>query len=173
MVRLQAHMNPTRSELEQKYELLHTDELLRLHAEGGLTDLAYEVLETELRRRGTPVPDRPSMAPNWMSARYSKSTTAKFNLGFGLLAFFIIFGTLYFYDHYGGLPWALVRIDIAGLAGGVVVFVSSTQWPEEYRKWAAYYSAPFTLSGLLFAGLSISEGSLIGAVFWLGTAASH
>lgn len=118
-----------------------------------------------------PVPNRPSTAPNRMSARCSRITTARFNLGFGLLAFFITFGTLYFSDHYGGLPWALVRIAIAGLAGSVVVFVSSIQWPEEYRSWAAYYSAPFALFGLLLAGLSISEGGVIGAVFWLGTAA--
>jgi hypothetical protein len=52
-------MDAQKDHLASHYEGLDTEELLRLHQGGALTDLAYEVLESELRNRGAPVPVRP------------------------------------------------------------------------------------------------------------------
>lgn len=45
--------------LKNLYTTLVTEELLRMHAEGTLTELAYSVLEDELLSRGVSVPSRP------------------------------------------------------------------------------------------------------------------
>jgi hypothetical protein len=45
--------------LKENYSTLASDELLRMHAEGTLTELAYSVLEEELTSREVPIPERP------------------------------------------------------------------------------------------------------------------
>jgi hypothetical protein len=45
-------------ELAQTYSELADEELLRMHASGQLTEVAYDVLEKELVQRGMPVPNR-------------------------------------------------------------------------------------------------------------------
>lgn len=45
-------------ELAKNYAELSDEELLRMHASGDLTDMAYTVLETELARRGISIPQR-------------------------------------------------------------------------------------------------------------------
>jgi hypothetical protein len=47
-------------ELAQTYSELADEELLRMHASGQLTEVAYDVLEKELTQRGISVPNRPS-----------------------------------------------------------------------------------------------------------------
>jgi len=44
--------------LQSQYNQMSTEALLELHSEGTLTDLAYDVLESELDKRGAMVPDR-------------------------------------------------------------------------------------------------------------------
>ena len=48
-----------REYLKNHYSTLVTDELVRMHGEGTLTELAYSVLEEELLSRGVSVPRRP------------------------------------------------------------------------------------------------------------------
>ena len=43
-------------ELAHSYKELSDEELLDLHASGGLTEVAYNALETELSRREIPLP---------------------------------------------------------------------------------------------------------------------
>ena len=45
-----------RDRLKRNYSAKSDDELLDLHALGTLTELAYDVLEAELRTRGLPIP---------------------------------------------------------------------------------------------------------------------
>ena len=45
-------MEMNRLELADNYSKLSDDELLKLHSAGTLTELAYEVLELELEKRG-------------------------------------------------------------------------------------------------------------------------
>jgi len=51
-------METSLEELINSYKELSDEELLNLHASGGLTEVAYNVLETELSRRDIPVPAR-------------------------------------------------------------------------------------------------------------------
>jgi len=46
--------------LASQYERLDDDELLRMHRSGAITDIAYAVVEQELRSRKLSIPDRPS-----------------------------------------------------------------------------------------------------------------
>jgi hypothetical protein len=48
-------MSIDRSALEQRFEEMGDDELLRRYASGDMTDLAKEVAAAELRRRGSPL----------------------------------------------------------------------------------------------------------------------
>lgn len=52
-------MDIDRKTLSQTYATKSDEELLALHDAGTLTELAYEVLENELSRRGVTIPDRP------------------------------------------------------------------------------------------------------------------
>ena len=52
-------MSATRESLEQNYSRKSDEVLLDMHAQGGYTDMAYEVLEEQLRDRGIAVPQRP------------------------------------------------------------------------------------------------------------------
>ena len=44
--------------LRKHFEQLHTEELIRLHSSGTLTDVAYEVIEAEMMKRSIDVPKR-------------------------------------------------------------------------------------------------------------------
>lgn len=52
-------MQVTREHLSLAFASKSTGELLEQHASGTLTDLAYDVLERELAKRGAPPPPRP------------------------------------------------------------------------------------------------------------------
>lgn len=52
-------MSAAHESLEELYSRKSDGVLLDMHAQGGYTDTAYEVLEEELRRRGIAVPPRP------------------------------------------------------------------------------------------------------------------
>ena len=49
-------MDVDTDELARTYSDLADEELLRMHASGQLTEVAYEVLEKELVKRGIPIP---------------------------------------------------------------------------------------------------------------------
>ena len=56
-------MDVSREKLEQTYSGKSDGVLLDLHAAGDLMDVAYEVLEEQLTKRGLAVPPRPETAP--------------------------------------------------------------------------------------------------------------
>jgi hypothetical protein len=61
-------MEVTKDSLLKLYQQTETDELLKLHSQGTLTELAYNVLEMELTRRGiTPPPRQILVDSDWQS----------------------------------------------------------------------------------------------------------
>lgn len=83
-------------QLAKKYSKLTDEKLLRIHASGKLTEIAYNVLETELTRRGIPFPERGE----------TKEVPAKMPISWGFKNFILIIGffsVLYFlHDRYLG-----------------------------------------------------------------------
>ena len=46
-------------QMKRNYSILASEELLKMHASGELTETAYNVLEEELSKRGITIPQRP------------------------------------------------------------------------------------------------------------------
>ena len=74
-------MNTDRETFARSYSEMTDEELLNLHMEGIITELAYEVLELELQKRGHPIPQRPPtkqeqirMAVEMLAQYYEKKT---------------------------------------------------------------------------------------------------
>lgn len=64
-------MEITRASLQNLYQQTETDELLKLHSQGTLTDLAYHELETELIRRGMIPPPHPIVSDENQQSTHS------------------------------------------------------------------------------------------------------
>src|SRR5687767_2137919 len=69
-------MQASSTALAQTYSGKSDEELCSLHARGTLTAIAYEVLESELRRRGVAIPERPTPEKQTLEAtRQHERTT--------------------------------------------------------------------------------------------------
>ena len=67
--------------LAKSYSEMSNGELLNLHSEGIITEIAYEVLEAELSKREIDIPDRPpskeeqfKMAAEMLAHHYSSKS---------------------------------------------------------------------------------------------------
>lgn len=65
----------------KSYSQMIDDELLNLHSEGIITEIAYDVLELELQKRGHDIPQRPPskkeqlrIAAEMLAQHYAKKT---------------------------------------------------------------------------------------------------
>lgn len=74
-------MTTDRETFARSYSNMTDDELLNLHTEGIITQLAYEVLELELQKRGHSIPQRPPtkqeqlrIAAEMLAQYYAKKT---------------------------------------------------------------------------------------------------
>lgn len=83
-------MEPDRGSLEQNYASRPDDELIGLHKAGTLTALAYEVIESEMARRGLEIPARPraesvagAQTEREVEARLSPAEAASFGVAVG------------------------------------------------------------------------------------------
>jgi hypothetical protein len=56
-------MHVSREKLQEIFASLDSDELVARHASGTLTELAYQVAEEEIRRRGIEPPERKAPGP--------------------------------------------------------------------------------------------------------------
>ena len=74
-------MEINRETLAKSYSEMSDAELLNLHSDGIITEIAYEVLEAELSRREIDIPDRPpskeeqlKMAAEMLAQHYSRKS---------------------------------------------------------------------------------------------------
>ena len=71
-------MENGQAELYKIYDSMRTDALLKLHAEGGLTEDAYQTLESVLTNRAVPVPGRPVKTAKPEKKKITTLWTARF-----------------------------------------------------------------------------------------------
>jgi hypothetical protein len=125
--------------LQQTYAGKSTEELLALHGRGTLTDVGYEALEAELRRRSVAVPARVLLAEELAAAedRYQRMTLSAHWRGEAPLASaYWLIGTLGFWLTYGVFLIAsqLAR-SLAAVAFVVLLVVIAFSWVSIWRCW--------------------------------------
>jgi len=120
-----------------RYEQMSTQELLELHASGMLGNMAYDVLESELRGRGVTVPSRPKGEETLAEANNTENGKAKQS-----------------YQYIIMLPW------ISPLTGFIVLLVMFLRVISDPLRALA---ANVTLVGMsvMFILLSIVAGALL------------
>lgn len=84
-----------------------------------------------------------------MFSTLSREATRNIFLVAGGLSFFIILGTAFFGDSYGGKQGAIIRIAVQGMIGAVLSLAASMHKPRDFFKWGFYYAMPFLVVSVL------------------------
>ena len=132
-------MQPNPDVLAQTYSGKSEEELRSLHARGTLTEMAYEVLERELRSRGFAVPERsdPARLEAEAQREQARITLAGHWKGKAPLASaYWLIGTLGFWLVYGAVVLTRMVLPVLmPLAWAVMVAFLIFAWVSIWRCW--------------------------------------
>lgn len=97
-----------------------------------------------------------------MFSSLSREATRNIFLVAGGVSFFIILGTSFFGDSYGGKQGAIIRIAVLGMIGAFLSLVASMHRPQDFFKWGFYYAMPFLVfSVFTLQSIGTKENSFI------------
>jgi hypothetical protein len=131
------HLAAQRESLKERYADLPTEDLLAFHAKGTLSEIAYEVLEIEIAKRGETVPARQTISNEEI---YSQKRAQKSKLeDQPFLVRMVVFCVLVFCVH---LLWVgIIRTLVGGSGIMMVLFVGVPSillikkiFPNVFRK---------------------------------------
>jgi hypothetical protein len=155
------------SDLRLTYSAKSDEELLSLHARGSLTEVAFEALESELRRRGLTVPTRPnpgSEADAAMAA-YERMTLAAHWKGraslasaywlVGVIGFWVVYGALFLIA--GNIRFLMPVATVAFIAYLVFAWVSIWRcaWNSSWWGWGYVARAQVVVFALVVTVVAI------------------
>ena len=154
-------MDVSRETLERTYSGESDDALLDLHAAGHLVDLAYEVLEEQLTKRGLAVPPRPEAAPEedeaattirdfWEGKASLQQAYWGVGVFGGLLAFVVVLVVTFGLALITQSEWVLVVPDAIWIAWATFAFVSIWRcaWNTRHKGWG-YAARAMVVVGVL------------------------